>query len=259
MLIIYSEPKFVGRDSCYKLLPPTFLCELSNKIDQTLQWIESRSNGFNSTQPNTNVHIFHDKIAEFTTTTAAIGDLKASERGLIAGSDEGSRPVVSEGGNYVGTLGISKLARKAHVGQTPTRVKSKEQRAEANWTKYVDLHNCAVWVWGTRAILPKSTYVKCTKVKLPSLAPWHILSASILRMLWLKYLAQFWEKKGYWPLGPGSSEYQTTPYIWDDGLSFWKQQQLFPLFERCMWGEILWCNCYLYFSWVFYESAEMFW
>ena len=37
MLIIYSEPKFVGRDSCYKLLPPTFLCELSNKIDQTLQ------------------------------------------------------------------------------------------------------------------------------------------------------------------------------------------------------------------------------
>ena len=43
-------------------------------------------------------------------------------------------------------LGISKLARKAHVGQTPTRVKSKEQRAEANWTKYVDLHNCAVWV-----------------------------------------------------------------------------------------------------------------
>lgn len=65
---------------------------------------------------------------------------------MIAGSDEGSRPVVSEGGNYVGTLGISKLARKAHVGQTPTRVKSKEQRAEANWTKYVDLHNCAVWV-----------------------------------------------------------------------------------------------------------------
>ena len=37
MLIIYSEPEFVGRDSCYKLLPPTFLCELSNKIDQTLQ------------------------------------------------------------------------------------------------------------------------------------------------------------------------------------------------------------------------------
>ena len=65
---------------------------------------------------------------------------------MIAGSDEGSRPVVSEGGNYVGTLGISKLARKAHVGQTPTRVKSKEQRAEANWTKYVDLQNCIVWV-----------------------------------------------------------------------------------------------------------------
>ena len=138
MLIIYSEPEFVGRDSCYKLLPPTFLCELSNKIDQTLQWIESRSNGFNRAQTNTNfnVHIFHDKIAEFAT-AAEMGDLKASKRGLIAGSDEGSQPVVVAVGNYPPTLeplGISELALGVRHTWVRTPYQGQEQRVKLRRT-----------------------------------------------------------------------------------------------------------------------------
>ena len=56
--------RICGTGQLLQITPPTFLCELSNKIDQTLQWIESRSNGFNRARPNTNfnVQIFHDEI-----------------------------------------------------------------------------------------------------------------------------------------------------------------------------------------------------
>ena len=56
--------RICGTGQLLQITPPTFLCELSNKIDQTLQWIESRSNGFNRARPNTNfnVQIFHDEM-----------------------------------------------------------------------------------------------------------------------------------------------------------------------------------------------------
>ena len=147
--------RICGTGQLLQITPPTFLCELSNKIDQTLQWIESSSNEFNRAQ----ISMFRF----FTIKSQNFGrrDLKASKRGLISGSDEGSRRSLLRGGrgNYVGTLGISKPALawwKAHVGQTAHNRGQEQGPTGPN-----------MWIQtGTFAILPK--YTQCD-VKLPCL------------------------------------------------------------------------------------------